>query len=95
MSPRGPTRARHYACIHPETYKYFFAKHEVLDVWQRLAAAYGEIRRPAGVAIMEIQHACFIVRATSGGNPITVIRTRRCTPDDVEALHRVLGYVGE
>jgi hypothetical protein len=95
MSPPGPTRARHYACIHPETYKYFFAKHEVHAVWQRLAADYGEIRRPAGVAIMEIQHPSFILRATIGGNPITVIRTRRCTPSDVEALHRVLGYVGD
>lgn len=93
MTPSGPTRERHYACIHPETYKYFFDKHEVREVWQRLAAAYGEVRRPPGFGVMEIQHERFILRSTSAGNPITVIRTRRCTDADVEALHRLLGYV--
>lgn len=88
----GPTRERHYACIHPETYKYFFAKHEVAAIWQRLAATYGEPRELGGFGAMEIQAGPFILRATLGGNPITVIRTRRCTSADVEALHRLIGF---
>ncbi len=90
--PGRPSRARHYACIHPETYKYFFAKPEVREIWQRLAAAYGEVRTEGGFGVMEIQSERFIFRATLGGNPVTVIRTRRCTPADVEALHRQIGF---
>ncbi|PRQ05979.1 hypothetical protein [Enhygromyxa salina] len=89
---RGPTRVRHYACIHPETYKYFFAKHDVLAVWGRLAAIYGEPSVRPGFGVIEIQSERLILRATTGGNPITVIRTRRCTSQDVEALHRVFGF---
>lgn len=89
-----PYRLRHFACIHPETYKYFFDRRDVPLVWQRLAAAYGELRRLPGFGVMEIQGERFILRATAGGNPITVIRTRKCEAADVAALHRLIGYQG-
>ncbi len=92
LGPARPSRARHHACIHPETYKYFFARREVAAVWDRLAAAYGEIRRGGPFGIIEIHSPRFIFRATMGGNPITVIRTRHCSEADVEALHRLIGY---
>lgn len=92
---QAPYRVRHHACIHPETFKYFFDRREVQAVWQRLAAAYGEPRTVPGFGVREIQHERFILRATAGGNPITVIRTRRCTAEDVAALHEVLGFAGD
>ena len=88
----APYRVRHYACIHPETYKYFFDRREVAEVWRRLAAAHGEVRTLAGFGAIEIQGERFVLRALAGGNPITVIRTRRCTPEDVAALHRLIGF---
>ena len=93
--PAAPYRERHYACIHPETYKYFFDRRDVLEIWRRLAAAYGEVRTLPGFGVIEIQGERFILRATAGGNPITVIRTRKCTPEDVAALHRLIGFTGE
>lgn len=89
----APYRERHYACIHPETYKYFFDRREVHEVWRRLAEAYGEVRTLSRFGVIEIQGDRFILRATAGGNPITVIRTRKCTPEDVAALHRLIGFV--
>ncbi|MFO7567404.1 MAG: hypothetical protein R6X02_32475 [Enhygromyxa sp.] len=91
----APTRARHYACIHPETYKYFFEKQQVAELWRRLAARYGEVRAPAGFGIMEIQSARLILRATLSGNPITVIRTRKCTDADIVELHALIGFVDQ
>lgn len=88
-----PRRARHYACIHPETYKYFFAREDVREVWRRLAETYGAPQINHGFGVTEIQGERLILRATLGGNPITVIRTRRCTPADVDAFHRLIGFV--
>lgn len=93
--PTTPRRERHHACIHPETYKYFFDRRDVREIWRRLAAAYGEVQTLSGFGVIEIQGERFILRATAGGNPITVIRTRKCTPEDVAALHRLLGFAGE
>lgn len=90
----APYRVRHFACIHPETYKYFFDRGDVAPVWKRLAEAYGELRRLSGFGVMEIQGERFIFRAVAGGNPITVIRTRKCEAADVTALHRLIGYEG-
>jgi lauroyl/myristoyl acyltransferase len=85
-------RERSYACIHPETYKYFFEVHEVRRVWAVLEASYGSIIVTPGFGIMEIQAERFLFRATRGGNPITVIRRRRCTEADVLELHERIGY---
>ena len=93
--PTTPRRERHHACIHPETYKYFFDRRDVREIWRRLAAAYGEVQTLSGFGVIEIQGERFILRATAGGNPITVIRTRKCTPEDVAALHRLIGFAGE
>lgn len=86
------TRARHYACIHPETYKYFLPRQAVVPTWARLERRYGPIARRAGFGVMEIQHPRLILRATIGGNPITVIRTRHCELGDVDELHALLDY---
>lgn len=87
-----PYRERHYACIHPETYKYFLAREQVEPVWQRLAQVYGKPRIIRGFGVREIQAKRLILRSTAGGNPITVIRKRACTIDDVAALHELIGF---
>jgi hypothetical protein len=81
-----------YACIHPETYKYFFAKDEVRRVWGVLEACYGPITTTPGFGVIEIRAARFLFRAVGGGNPITVIRRRSCTAADVATLHERIGF---
>ncbi len=88
----APSRERHFACIHPETYKYFFHRDDVAEIWQRLEQTYGPSEVTPGFGVREIQSRCFIFRAVAGGNPITVIRTRQCTADDVAQFHRIVGY---
>lgn len=90
--PVFPYRERHRACIHPETYKYFFAREQVAAVWSRLRAAYGDVREKPSVRVIEIETPRLLLRATVAGNPITVIRKRSCGPDDIAALHAVLGF---
>lgn len=85
-------RERSYACIHPETYKYFFAAHEVRAAWGTLAAHYGPIVTTPGFGVIEIRGARFLFRAVAGGNPITVIRRRGCTASDVATLHERIGF---
>jgi hypothetical protein len=85
-------RERSYACIHPETYKYFFPVDEVRRVWGVLEACYGPIETTPGFGVIQIQSARFLFRAVGGGNPITVIRRRGCTEADVAALHERIGY---
>lgn len=85
-------RERSYACIHPETYKYFFALDEVRRVWGVLEACYGPIEHTPGFGVIEIKAERFLFRAVASGNPITVIRRRGCTEADVEALHERIGY---
>ena len=80
------------ACIHPETYKYFLARDAVIPTWQRLAATYGPVRHNDSFKTMEIATPLLILRATSLGNPITVIRRRGCAPADIDALHAILGF---
>ncbi|MFY0536150.1 hypothetical protein [Nannocystis pusilla] len=41
---------------------------------------------------MEIAAPRFTLRSTVLGNPITVLRRRECTADDVAELHALLGY---
>lgn len=85
-------RERSYACIHPETYKYFFAKDEVQRAWRTLAACYGPVTTTPGFGVIEIRATRFIFRAVAGGNPITVIRRRGCTTSDVTTLHERIGF---
>jgi hypothetical protein len=88
MTRREPVRA----CIHPETYKYFLARDTVLETWQRLALSYGEPVVTAGFGVVEIRTTPFLIRATRMLNPVTVIRLRRCTDADVQALHVLLAF---
>jgi hypothetical protein len=87
-----PYREKVQACALKHTYKYFFEKDDVGAAWQRLEGAYGPARRNEAMKTLEINHAKFVIRATHLGNPITVFRKRRCTEDDVEELHRVIGF---
>lgn len=92
MSAPSVHRERSYACIHPETYKYFFDVHEVRRVWAVLERCYGPITTTPGFGVIEIQSERFLFRAVGGGNPITVIRRRGCTEADVATLHEHIGY---
>lgn len=85
-------RERSYACIHPETYKYFFAVDEVRRVWGLLESHYGPIETTPGFGVIQIQAERFVFRAIASGNPITVIRRRGCSPADVATLHERIGY---
>ncbi len=85
-------RERVPACVHPETYKYFLERDEVVAVWQRLVARYGELRKDLAFRAMEVVAPRFRVRATLLGNPVTVLRRRDCTADDIAELHALLGY---
>lgn len=80
------------ACVHPETYKYYLEREDVMATWQRLSERYGQPRRHAGFRTMEIGGPRFILRSTLLGNPITVLRRRDCTPADILELHTLLGY---
>jgi len=91
---RFPYRMKVYACIHPETYKYFLDPVEVDSVWKELARAFGERREVSSVKTVEIDGTRLLVRAPEGGNPITVIRKRDCTEGDVERFHAVIGFQG-
>jgi len=92
VSRAPPYRALHRACIHPETYKYYFARDEVSAVWARLTAAYGAPRELRSVHVVEIETPRLLLRATRAKNPITVIRKRCCTDDDIAGLHVILAY---
>src|SRR5262249_14761762 len=59
-----PYRERLYACMHPETYKYFFQRDAVGGVWQRLEQRYGAIRRNDAFRVMEIESERFLFRST-------------------------------
>ncbi len=88
----GPTRVKVPACIHPETYKYFFPADRVSAVWSLLEEHYGPIRQNPAFGVMEIQAPKFFFRATLRANPITVIRTRVCAEQDVDHLHELIGF---
>lgn len=86
-------RERVPACVHPETYKYFLDRDEVLATWRRLAARYGPPRHNHSFRTMEIGASRFTLKATALGNPVTVLRRRECTAADIAELHALLGYV--
>lgn len=89
---RLPFRLPMAACIHPETYKYFLAPEVVDASWAALGAAFGEVRTILGVGVRQIDGLSLIIRSVLAGNPITVIRTARCTPRDLAQLHAILGF---
>lgn len=88
----GPYREKVLACARGGTFKYFFPREQALEVWRVLQDTYGPLRRNDAMKTMEIESERFIFRATYLGNPITVFRKRKCTPEDVEVFHRVVGY---
>ncbi len=91
-SPGRPHRERMHACIHPETYKYFFDRDDVLRVWGALEREFGAVRYDQRLRVMEIRSRELILRSTTSANPITVIRTRRCQDATVGRLHALMGY---
>ena len=87
-----PFRTRLEACIHPETFKYFLEGAVVSDVWQRLSDTYGTPERNVIIPMLQIDGRTLIIRAPACGNPITVIRKRKCTEADVVELHQLFGF---
>ena len=87
-------RERVPACVHPETYKYFLEREDVMATWRRLVERYGQPRRPPGFRTLEIGAPRFILRSTLLGNPITVLRRRDCTDADILELHALLRFPG-
>ncbi len=85
-------REKVLASVHPETYRYFLERDEIMATWRRLVERYGEARRNAGFRTMEVAGPRFILRSTLLGTPITVLRRRDCTPADILELHALLGY---
>ena len=90
-----PYRELVHACSRGGTFKYWLGKEDVVSVWERLAVRYGVVKRNEAMLTMEIESERFILRSTHLANPITVIRKRRCTADDVRELHGVLGFEEE
>lgn len=88
-----PYREKVLACSRGGTFKYFFSREHAPTVWRRLQEEYGPLVRNDAMKTMEIDSEHLIFRSTYLGNPITVFRKRRCTDDDVERFHRLVGYV--
>lgn len=95
MGPRPPYREFVHACIHPETYKYFLERGQVVAVWQALERRYGPATTKGAFRMMEIAAEHFWLRAVIGGNPITVIRRRGCPKAAIDELHRIFAYEEE
>lgn len=87
-----PYRKRSVACIHPETYKYFFDPALVEQVWQRLEQRYGRPKRNEAFRTIEVETPHLFLRAVVGGNPITVIRKRGCPSHAIDALHEAIQF---
>ena len=87
-----PYRELVHACARGGTYKYFFDKNDVIEVWRRLEVRYGPVRRNDAFKTIEIESDRLILRSTLLMNPITVFRKRRCENGDIEELHAIVGY---
>ena len=81
-----------HACARGGTYKYFFDRSEVADIWRRLESTYGPIRRNDAFKTIEIESDRLIFRSTLLANPVTVFRKRRCAAADVDRFHDIVGY---
>jgi hypothetical protein len=86
------TRELVHACSRGGTYKYFVPREHVHAVWRRLAQAYGPIVRDPVMKTMQIESPRLIFRSTLLANPITVIRKRKCTSEDITRMHELVGY---
>lgn len=93
MSVSGPYRERVRVCNRHGSYKYFFPREQVFAVWDRLRKHYGEICRNENFKTIEIDCEKFIFRSTVLANPITVIRKRGCSSEDVREFHSLVGFV--
>lgn len=80
------------ACSRGGTYKYFVPRGDVFSVWQRLQETYGPIVRDPTMKTMQIESERLLFRSTLLANPITVIRKRLCTAQDVARMHELVGY---
>lgn len=87
-----PYREKVLACARGGTFKYFFSKEAAIEVWRCLQESYGPLRRNESMKTMEIESEHFIFRSTYLGNPITVFRKRKCTTEDVDKFHALVGY---
>jgi len=85
-------RIKAYSCIGPDTDKYYLPDDEVAAIWGLLERKYGAVRRDEIFRLMEIRSSAFIFRALFKGNPITVIRKRRCRDEDVADFHEMIGF---
>ena len=85
-------RVKAHRCTGPDTYKYYFRGNQVSEIWTLLEEKFGPVRRDENFRVMEIRSSAFIFRALFEGNPITVMRRRRCRDDDVRNLHEVIGF---
>lgn len=86
------TRQRVHACIHPETFKYFFPRSRVLALWAEIETRYGAPTTQGAFRIMELETEHFWLRSVIGGNPITVLRKRNCSDEAIAELHRIFGF---
>jgi hypothetical protein len=85
-------RERVHACIHPYTYKYFFPRERVFEVWSLLQQRYGALRKKEAFRTQEIDTPSLLFRSTWLGNPITVYRKPHCSERDVEEFHALVGF---
>lgn len=92
MGSAAPTRERVHACIHPETFKYFFERDRVRGLWRELEARYGPPTTQGTFRIMELETEHFWLRSVIGGNPITVLRKRSCSDAAIAELHQIFGF---
>ena len=72
------------------TFKYFFPEDKVFEIWEKLEKRYGPITTTAYV--MQIHSPAFVFRSSPDGNPIIVMRRRRCTEDDIHELHELFNF---
>lgn len=86
-------RERVWNCVHPDTFKYYLDRDDVIATWRRLAARYGAPSAPSSFGVVEIHTERLWIRAPRFLNPITVVRRRQSTSADVEELHALLGFV--
>jgi PAS domain S-box-containing protein len=89
---RFPYREKMHACIHPETYKYFFEKTQVEAIWLKLEKEYGPRKTGNPFGVVEIDCEKFFFRSVAGGNPVTVIRKQKCVEKDVLDLHKAFAF---
>jgi hypothetical protein len=86
------TRELVHACSRGGTFKYFVPREHVAAVWRRLAEAFGPIVRDPVMKTMQIESPALMFRSTLLANPITVIRKRKCTEEDIARMHELVGY---